>query len=145
MVFKRDLDVQKRGVILFLYFMFWYLHGSILLTSRSQFCSTLSIVKISRAKFNVVWEIYAEHFSSQQDVDFTVWHIVPFTLFPAHPWIREQGVASDRALNPAVLSRLKQFSAMNKLKKMALRVSKSELKQPLQNYQDWYLFVMLKL
>ena len=42
---------------------------------------------------------------------------------PGHPWICENGVAPDRALDPAVLSRLKQFSAMNKLKKMALRVS----------------------
>ena len=40
-----------------------------------------------------------------------------------HPWICENGVAPDRALDPAVLSRLKQFSAMNKLKKMALKVS----------------------
>ncbi|KAJ0443523.1 putative protein kinase CAMK-CDPK family [Helianthus annuus] len=39
-----------------------------------------------------------------------------------HPWICENGVAPDRALDLAVLSRLKQFSAMNKLKKMALRV-----------------------
>lgn len=39
-----------------------------------------------------------------------------------HPWICENGVAPDRALDPAVLSRLKQFSAMNRLKKMALRV-----------------------
>ena len=39
-----------------------------------------------------------------------------------HPWVCENGVAPDRALDPAVLSRLKHFSAMNKLKKMALRV-----------------------
>ncbi|TVU01472.1 hypothetical protein EJB05_53076, partial [Eragrostis curvula] len=39
-----------------------------------------------------------------------------------HPWIRDHGVAPDRPLDPAVLSRIKQFSAMNKLKKMALRV-----------------------
>ncbi|GAA0161837.1 non-receptor serine/threonine protein kinase [Lithospermum erythrorhizon] len=39
-----------------------------------------------------------------------------------HPWICKNGVAPDKALDPAVLSRLKQFSAMNKLKKMALRV-----------------------
>ncbi|KAK6929010.1 EF-hand domain [Dillenia turbinata] len=32
------------------------------------------------------------------------------------------GVASDKPLDSAVLSRMKQFSAMNKLKKMALRV-----------------------
>ncbi|XP_006649209.2 calcium-dependent protein kinase 6 [Oryza brachyantha] len=39
-----------------------------------------------------------------------------------HPWVCEDGVAPDRPLAPAVLSRLKQFSAMNRLKKMALRV-----------------------
>jgi hypothetical protein len=40
-----------------------------------------------------------------------------------HPWICDHGVAPDRPLDPAVLSRIKQFSAMNKLKRMALRVS----------------------
>lgn len=40
-----------------------------------------------------------------------------------HPWIVDDKVAPDRPLDSAVLSRLKQFSAMNKLKKMALRVS----------------------
>ncbi|EMS61622.1 Calcium-dependent protein kinase 1 [Triticum urartu] len=39
-----------------------------------------------------------------------------------HPWIIENGEAPDAPLDPAVLSRLKQFSAMNRLKKMALRV-----------------------
>ncbi|QHO23927.1 Calcium-dependent protein kinase [Arachis hypogaea] len=37
-----------------------------------------------------------------------------------HPWIQVDGVAPDKPLDSAVLSRLKQFSAMNKLKKMAL-------------------------
>jgi len=40
-----------------------------------------------------------------------------------HPWIQVDGVAPDKPLDSAVLSRLKQFSAMNKLKKMALIVS----------------------
>ncbi|KAI4348853.1 hypothetical protein L6164_009523 [Bauhinia variegata] len=39
-----------------------------------------------------------------------------------HPWIQVDAVAPDRPLDSAVLSRLKQFSAMNKLKKMAHRV-----------------------
>ncbi|OWM82605.1 calcium-dependent protein kinase 26-like [Punica granatum] len=39
-----------------------------------------------------------------------------------HPWVQVDGVAPDKPLDPAVLTRLKQFSAMNKLKKMALRV-----------------------
>ncbi|XP_068342184.1 calcium-dependent protein kinase 26-like [Pyrus communis] len=39
-----------------------------------------------------------------------------------HPWVQVDGVAPDKALDSAVLSRLKQFSAMNKFKKMALRI-----------------------
>ena len=39
-----------------------------------------------------------------------------------HPWIVDDAVAPDRPIDSAVLSRLKHFSAMNKLKKMALRV-----------------------
>ena len=46
-----------------------------------------------------------------------------------HPWICENGVAPDRALDPAVLTRLKQFSAMNRLKKMALRVIAQNLSE----------------
>ncbi|KAI5005836.1 hypothetical protein ZWY2020_033079 [Hordeum vulgare] len=38
-----------------------------------------------------------------------------------HPWIRDHGVAPDHPLDTAVLSRIKQFYVMNKLKKMALR------------------------
>lgn len=51
---------------------------------------------------------------------------VPSCACLGHPWICENGVAPDRAIDPAVLSRLKQFSAMNKLKKMALRVSEAD-------------------
>ncbi|KAK4746642.1 hypothetical protein SAY87_025679 [Trapa incisa] len=47
----------------------------------------------------------------------------------SHPWICENGVAPDRSLDAAVLSRLKQFSAMNKLKKMALRVIAESLSE----------------
>ncbi|CAN6246548.1 unnamed protein product [Urochloa humidicola] len=46
-----------------------------------------------------------------------------------HPWICDQGVAPDRPLDPAVLSRIKQFSAMNKLKKMALQVIAESLSE----------------
>ncbi|MCH97961.1 calcium-dependent protein kinase SK5-like, partial [Trifolium medium] len=38
-----------------------------------------------------------------------------------HPWIVDDNIAPDKPIDSAVLSRLKQFSAMNKLKKMALR------------------------
>ncbi|KAL6338025.1 hypothetical protein AAG906_010589 [Vitis piasezkii] len=40
----------------------------------------------------------------------------------SHPWVVDDRMAPDKPLDSAVLSRLKQFSAMNKLKKMALRV-----------------------
>ncbi|GAB4826593.1 Calcium-dependent protein kinase 15 [Ancistrocladus abbreviatus] len=39
-----------------------------------------------------------------------------------HPWIKEDGEASDKPIHSAVLSRMKQFRAMNKLKKLALKV-----------------------
>jgi calcium-dependent protein kinase len=47
----------------------------------------------------------------------------------SHPWIREDGVAPDRPIDPAVQSRLKQFSAMNKLKKVAIRVIAESLSE----------------
>lgn len=40
-----------------------------------------------------------------------------------HPWLQNAKHAPDVPLGDAVRSRLKQFSAMNKLKKKALRVS----------------------
>ncbi|KAL7131400.1 hypothetical protein ABFS83_12G000800 [Erythranthe nasuta] len=46
-----------------------------------------------------------------------------------HPWIIDDTVAPDKPLDSAVLSRLKQFSAMNKLKKMALRVIAERLSE----------------
>ncbi|KAL0369188.1 UNVERIFIED_CONTAM: Calcium-dependent protein kinase [Sesamum calycinum] len=48
---------------------------------------------------------------------------------PGHPWIVDDTVAPDKPLGSAVLSRLKQFSAMNKLKKMALRVIAERLSE----------------
>ncbi|XP_057421700.1 calcium-dependent protein kinase SK5 [Lotus japonicus] len=46
-----------------------------------------------------------------------------------HPWIVDDNIAPDKPLDSAVLSRLKQFSAMNKLKKMALRVIAESLSE----------------
>ncbi|KAM3685024.1 hypothetical protein ACB098_11G089300 [Castanea mollissima] len=46
-----------------------------------------------------------------------------------HPWVQIDGVAPDKPLDSAVLSRLKQFSAMNKLKKMALKVIAESLSE----------------
>ncbi|XP_057427428.1 calcium-dependent protein kinase 20-like [Lotus japonicus] len=46
-----------------------------------------------------------------------------------HPWVQVEGVAPDKPLDSAVLSRLKQFSAMNKLKKIAIRVIAENLSE----------------
>jgi calcium-dependent protein kinase len=39
-----------------------------------------------------------------------------------HEWMRENGCAADQPIQLEVLSRMKQFSAMNRLKKEALKV-----------------------
>ncbi|KAF6174216.1 hypothetical protein GIB67_033748 [Kingdonia uniflora] len=39
-----------------------------------------------------------------------------------HQWMRELGGASDKPIDSAVLTRMKQLTAMNKLKKLALKV-----------------------
>ncbi|KAH0904098.1 hypothetical protein HID58_043601, partial [Brassica napus] len=42
-----------------------------------------------------------------------------------HPWLREGGEASEKPIDSVVLSRMKQFRAMNKLKKLALKTMKA--------------------
>ncbi|CAL5344522.1 hypothetical protein CsSME_00032553 [Camellia sinensis var. sinensis] len=46
-----------------------------------------------------------------------------------HPWIREDGDASDKPIDSAVLSRMKQFRAMNKMKQLALKVIAENLSE----------------
>jgi calcium-dependent protein kinase len=46
-----------------------------------------------------------------------------------HPWICEDGVAPDRPSDSAVQTRLKNFLAMNRLKKMAIRVIAESLSE----------------
>ncbi|XVE61359.1 hypothetical protein DITRI_Ditri06bG0033200 [Diplodiscus trichospermus] len=46
-----------------------------------------------------------------------------------HPWVQVDGVAPDKPLDSVVLSRMKQFSAMDKLKKIVLRVIAQRLSQ----------------
>ncbi|GMH40545.1 hypothetical protein BSKO_08449 [Bryopsis sp. KO-2023] len=44
-----------------------------------------------------------------------------------HEWMKENGIASTKALDNAVLTRIKGFTAMNRLKKEALKVIASNL------------------
>ncbi|KAL0716197.1 hypothetical protein Bca4012_065519 [Brassica carinata] len=53
--------------------------------------------------------------------------VPPF--WAGHPWIVDELAAPDKPLDPAVLSRLKQFPQMNKIKKMALRVISERLSE----------------
>jgi calcium-dependent protein kinase len=46
-----------------------------------------------------------------------------------HPWIREDGVAPNKPIGSLVQSRLKQFAAMNKLKKLAIRIIAEKLSE----------------
>ncbi|XP_050228230.1 calcium-dependent protein kinase 20-like [Mercurialis annua] len=46
-----------------------------------------------------------------------------------HPWVQVDGLAPDRPLDSAVLSRLKHFSAMNKLKRLVIRVIAESLSE----------------
>lgn len=43
-----------------------------------------------------------------------------------HEWMRENGCAADQPIQLEVLSRIKQFSAMNRLKKEALKVGDTD-------------------
>ncbi|CAI5514963.1 unnamed protein product [Closterium sp. Naga37s-1] len=44
-----------------------------------------------------------------------------------HPWVREGGVATDTPLAPAVITRLKRFAAMNRLKRLTLKLIASRV------------------
>ncbi|KAH6786388.1 calmodulin-domain protein kinase 9 [Perilla frutescens var. hirtella] len=46
-----------------------------------------------------------------------------------HPWIKHGGKASNKPIGNAVLSRMRQFSAMNKLKTLALEVIAQNLSE----------------
>ncbi|KAK1384686.1 Calcium-dependent protein kinase 20 [Heracleum sosnowskyi] len=46
-----------------------------------------------------------------------------------HPWVKVRGSAPDKPLDSAVLSRLKQFSAMHKLKKIAIKIIAERLSE----------------
>lgn len=47
-----------------------------------------------------------------------------------HEWVREgSGVATDRALDPEVLSRMRTFAGMQRLKKLGLMVRSPETKE----------------
>ncbi|KAI6688396.1 hypothetical protein NL676_025224 [Syzygium grande] len=46
-----------------------------------------------------------------------------------HPWLREDGLAFDKPIDNAILRRIRQFRASNKLKKLALKVIAQNLSE----------------
>ncbi|RZC82705.1 hypothetical protein C5167_045492 [Papaver somniferum] len=59
-----------------------------------------------------------------------------------HPWVQVDGVAPDKPLDSAVLTRLKQFSAMNKLKKIAIRVIAERLsKEEIAGLKEMFMMI----
>lgn len=50
-------------------------------------------------------------------------------LWPQHEWLKAQGAAPDTPLDNVVISRMRRFAAMNKLKKAALLVVARSMNQ----------------
>jgi len=78
----------------------------VLCKSKLSYIASILFVRILENLFEWGWKL---------------WHWSVFSV-SGHPWIVDDNIAPDKPLDSAVLSRLKQFSAMNKLKKMALHV-----------------------
>ncbi|KAB1222513.1 Calcium-dependent protein kinase 1 [Morella rubra] len=100
-------------------------------------CSPLIVhqeIKSSSILLDSQYEAYVFDFGTTHflKLDSSNWTSLACTygfVAPGHPWVQVDGVAPDKPLDSAVLSRLKQFSAMNKFKKMAIRVIAESLSE----------------
>ncbi|KAI3687464.1 hypothetical protein L1987_81161 [Smallanthus sonchifolius] len=121
-----EADIWSAGVILYILLSgvppFW---GE---TEQGIFDSVL------RGNLDFVSDPWPSISSSAKDLVKKMLHSDPKERLTAvevlnHPWIREDGDASDKPIDIAVLTRMKQFRAMNKLKKVALKVIAENLSE----------------
>ncbi|EPS65220.1 hypothetical protein M569_09555, partial [Genlisea aurea] len=89
---------------------------------------------ILRGHLNLVSNPWPSISSNAKDLVRKMLHPDPAARITAadalnHPWMREDGDAPDEPLDIAVITRMKQFHAMNKLKKVALRVIAESLSE----------------
>lgn len=124
--YGKEIDVWSAGVILY-----------ILLSGFPPFCA-----ETDNGIFEAVLDGYVDFQSSPwpsiskgaKDLIRKMLTMEPRKRITAaealeHPWLKEDGDASDKPIDSAVLIRMKQFRAMNKLKRLALKVIAENLSE----------------
>ncbi|KAL9261490.1 Calcium-dependent protein kinase 33-like protein [Drosera capensis] len=122
--YGKEIDVWSAGVILY-----------ILLCGVPPFWAETEkgiLDEIRKGELNLESSPWPSISSSAKDLIRSMFTRDPAERITAakaleHPWLREGGEASDKPIDSAVLIRMKQFKAMNKLKKVALKVMAENL------------------
>ncbi|XP_010533815.1 PREDICTED: calcium-dependent protein kinase 19 [Tarenaya hassleriana] len=124
--YGKEIDIWSAGVILF-----------ILLSGIPPFWAETDkgiFEEILRGEIDFESEPWPSISESAKDLVKNMLNKDPKYRFTAaqileHPWIKEGGDASDKPIASAVLLRMKQLRAMNKLKKLALKVIAQNIKE----------------